>query len=283
MGGAFFNPAGLSIGNYPVTYYYTDLNTGCTNYITKYFTISNPPVAYWGGGSVTICESQAYPTSVTGGTPGGGIIAGPGVSAGHYFYPDSAGIGTHILMYIITNATTGCKDTAFKNYIVVPAPNVSWAGGTVTYCADDQPFGLGGGLPPGGSYSGTGVSNNTFNPVNAGTGSHTLTYSYMDGSNCTDNAARTFIVDPCTGIENQKAEVLKVFTDNGRLIFTQISFFESNYSVTVYNALAQSITTNKFTSDCISCVLSDIMLTKGFYYVHFSDGIKQKMFRIFIL
>ncbi len=39
--------------------------------------------------------------------------------------------------------------------------------------------------PAGGSFTGTGVSGNSFDPATAGTGTHTLTYVFTDGNGCT--------------------------------------------------------------------------------------------------
>ena len=50
-------------------------------------------------------------------------------------------------------------------------------------CGEATPsFNLFGGDPSGGDYSGTGVTNNVFNPNLAGIGTHTITYSYTMGS-----------------------------------------------------------------------------------------------------
>src|SRR5207249_10543315 len=50
---------------------------------------------------------------------------------------------------------------------------------------------LGGGLPAGGTYSGTGVSAGKFDPS---VGTQTITYSYTDANNCTASASKTFTV-----------------------------------------------------------------------------------------
>ncbi|MBN8697673.1 MAG: T9SS type A sorting domain-containing protein [Bacteroidetes bacterium] len=49
-------------------------------------------------------------------------------------------------------------------------------------CLIDPPFTLSDGLPAGGVYSGTGVSGGMFYPQTAGTGNHTITYTYTDGN-----------------------------------------------------------------------------------------------------
>ena len=52
---------------------------------------------------------------------------------------------------------------------------------------ESNPFVLQGGFPQGGTYSGTGVSGNIFNPNVSGYGTHPITYTYTDSNNCTNS------------------------------------------------------------------------------------------------
>jgi gliding motility-associated-like protein len=54
---------------------------------------------------------------------------------------------------------------------------------------------LSGGSPAGGTYSGTGVSGGNFDPATAGSGTHTITYSYTDINGCTNSANNTITVN----------------------------------------------------------------------------------------
>jgi PKD repeat protein len=62
-------------------------------------------------------------------------------------------------------------------------------------------FTLTGGSPAGGSYGGTGVSGNQFNPAVAGVGSHPITYTYTDPvTGCSNSAVKNInVVLPGTG------------------------------------------------------------------------------------
>jgi hypothetical protein len=64
-------------------------------------------------------------------------------------------------------------------------------------CDTLAPFVLGGGSPAGGTYSGPGVSNNQFSPATAGAGTHTISYTYTNGSGCTSSAFSTITVNTC--------------------------------------------------------------------------------------
>ena len=71
---------------------------------------------------------------------------------------------------------------------------------TFTACFDTittinaKPIKLKGGIPLGGTYSGPGVSLNTFNPATAGIGSKTITYSYTNAALCSASKTRSILV-----------------------------------------------------------------------------------------
>ena len=270
VGGAWFDPAGLSTGNYPVTYYYTDPTYGCTNWVTKYFTVNNPPTVNWTGAAVNLCETQSYGTSLSGGSPFGGTYSGPGVTSG-YFYPATVGIGSYNLMYVYTNATTGCSDTAYRTYNVVAGPSVTWPGGTVTYCLNDPAVALSGGLPSGGTYSGTGVSGSYFYPSTAGIGSHTITYFYMDGNNCTGTATRTFIVDPCTGLTEAGNGLFALYPNPAKdeITLRIKGPVATDEAITVTNALGEEVMQQHATKGEDRMVLHIESLPAGIYFVKF--------------
>ncbi len=67
--------------------------------------------------------------------------------------------------------------------LAAPAPIVSFTGLSNSYCASNSSVSLSG-TPVGGSFSGPGITGNSFNPANAGAGSHTITYEYDNGQGC---------------------------------------------------------------------------------------------------
>ncbi|MCC6600710.1 MAG: choice-of-anchor J domain-containing protein [Crocinitomicaceae bacterium] len=58
------------------------------------------------------------------------------------------------------------------------------------FCSNSSPVTLTQGAPAGGTYSGSGVSNNSFNPANALSGT-VITYTYTDNNGCTGSASST--------------------------------------------------------------------------------------------
>ncbi|UOG74437.1 gliding motility-associated C-terminal domain-containing protein [Hymenobacter tibetensis] len=120
-----------------------------------------------------------------GGTPSGGTWTGPGVTAvaggGFQFTPSPARLGANILTYSVASTGT-CVSVRSLRVTVTPERAMTFAPvspkcltpGSVTLTA----------TPAGGTFSGPGVSGNIFNPVVAGAGTHTLTYSLSDTLGC---------------------------------------------------------------------------------------------------
>mgnify|MGYP003950770351 CR=1 FL=1 len=91
-----------------------------------------------------------------------------------------------------------------------------------TVCGLTKPFLLTGGMPTGGSYSGTGVLNQLFHPATSGYGTHLIYYSYISDNGCTaiDSTNLTIVPSSITG----HAEVnIKECNDGGVSILIEAS------------------------------------------------------------
>jgi len=121
------------------------------------------------------------PFLLTGGTPEGGVYTGPGVSD-NMFYPAMAGAGIHTITYTYTYPNLISGSCTFE-ITVNPLPVVTCPE-NFSVCLEAEPWMLYGGLPEGGVYSGTGVSDGMFNPEVAGPGDHVITYTYTDENTC---------------------------------------------------------------------------------------------------
>ena len=120
-----------------------------------------------------------------GGSPAGGVWAGPGVQAnaggGYRFVPTAVGPGHYVINYTV--ATTGiCLSTRSVRYVVAP-PVVPTFAPVPAQCVVGTAVALAA-TPAGGAFSGPGVSNGRFDPAKAGVGTHTLTYSVADSLGC---------------------------------------------------------------------------------------------------
>ena len=128
------------------------------------------------------------------GSPAGGLFSGNAVSGG-VFYPALAGAGVHKIYYQYTNSNAcTAKDSA--SIAVLPPPVVSLSGIPMSLCNSDAPYTLVG-APAGGTFSGTGVTGNMFNPAGLNPGSHLLSYHYTDTSTlCNSSASVSITIKP---------------------------------------------------------------------------------------
>lgn len=190
MSGDDFDPASAGVGTWTITYTYTDGN-GCTNSSSQSVTVHPLPVVVFNTLANQYCITE---TSVTlSGTPSGGTFSGTAVS-GNIFNPSVAGVGSHVLTYTYTDGN-GCTNSTTATAVVVPLPVVSFSGLAAQYCVNASPAPLTG-SPVGGTFSGTGVSGNNFNPAQAGVGTHTVIYTYTDIFGCTNSTSQTVVVLP---------------------------------------------------------------------------------------
>ena len=191
VSGGSFNPALAGSGTHTITYSYTDGN-GCSNDATQAVTVHNLPTVSITNLNSSYCVN-ATPVTLTG-SPSGGTFSGNGVLGG-VFNPANAGAGNHTITYIYTDGN-GCSNTATQNVNIISLPNISFSGLLPFYCSDGAPSTLTGN-PTGGTFSGNGISGNTFNPATAGNGGHIITYTYTDGNGCSNSITQnTFVSAP---------------------------------------------------------------------------------------
>ncbi len=192
-----FDPAVATAGNHTITY--TFVNTGgCAGIATSDIEVKTLPL-------VTIDPLgplclNGTPVPVTG-TPVTGGFYSPIVTVGAtpMFDPSAVpGDGVYPVTHTFIDPVSGCKNTATTPVTVLPLPAVTLAA-MADVCMSDATFPLVGGLPAGGTYSGTGVVGGTnFNPLLAGGGAHTITYTFTDGSGCAGTATTPLTVNPGT-------------------------------------------------------------------------------------
>ncbi len=190
ISGNDFDPATAGVGVHSITYSITDGN-GCVNSSNQTVEVFSLPDASFSGLNLTYCVDAG--TSLISPTQGGGTLSGPGIS-GSSFDPSIAGVGTHTITYSLINGN-GCVNTSSQIVNVVPLPDATFTGLNATYCAN----GASATLTPtqsGGSFSGTGITGNVFDPLAAGVGTYTITYSITDGNGCVNSSNQTVEVFP---------------------------------------------------------------------------------------
>ena len=173
----------------------TNTTTGCYNTNTKIIIVNPLPTVNAGIGQI-YCN-QNIPAMLSGYTPtngGVGVWSGSGVSNPNIFNPSTAGMGAHILTYTFTD-NNGCinSDTVIAHVV---SPSSANAGNDTAICLNSAILTLVG-IPSGGTWSGTNVSNGDFTP--SSTGSFNLTYSYGAGS-CLTSDTKTITVNTLPNI-----------------------------------------------------------------------------------
>ncbi|MBA2610426.1 MAG: T9SS type A sorting domain-containing protein [Bacteroidetes bacterium] len=115
--------------------------------------------------------------------------------------------------YTVSGLAPGCPVIATNTSIVVvnALPSVTLNSISSPVCVN-SPTILLSGSPAGGSFSGPGISGNTFNPSTAGAGSFSITYSYTNTNNCSNTDIKTVTVSLCTGLKEQLQDnIVSVF------------------------------------------------------------------------
>jgi hypothetical protein len=176
---------------------YTVLITGtnsCTTTSAITAVVVNPnPVINFPATPATCTNNPLINLSAT---PTGGTYTGAGVS-GTTMNPMVAGPGIHTVVYSFTD-NNGCSSQANQSQTVNPAPVISFPA-LSTICSDIVlPLNMA--TPPGGTYTGTGVSGSNFNPGISGIGTFNITYTYTDGNNCTASGSQPQTVNPVTSV-----------------------------------------------------------------------------------
>lgn len=167
-------------GTYTVTV--TDAN-GCTNSCNATLTVNALPVVT--ATNVSGCAGTAIGLS---GSPTGGSFS----QANPYTGPSTT------YTYTFTDGN-GCTNTSSAaNITTFNLPSVSFSGLAGSYNVS-APAATLTGSPAGGTFSGPGISGNTFTPSVAGIGGpYTITYTYTDGNGCTNSASNQTTVVNCT-------------------------------------------------------------------------------------
>ena len=195
-----------------VTYEITPSANACDGAMVS-VTITVNPVATVipSQNTVTICSGQSVNLQLSSNSPG--ALFNWSVSSNAQLIGQAAGSGNSInqsitnnsfavqnFYYVVTPVFGVCPGTQDTIPVTVnPLPQIT-TGPAVNTCASTLPFNLTGFTPPGGTWSGTGITNGqlaTFSPAVSGVGTFTLTYSYTNpATGCSNTAPLTLTVNP---------------------------------------------------------------------------------------
>ena len=173
-----FNPTTAGAGTHTITY---NVGTGTCAGTDQIDIIVNPSPTVTITNPGDLCSTDlAFNLTVS---PTGGIWSGTGFTdtdAGT-FSPAAADIGANNITYELT--VLGCTGTDNLTINVFDSPDATITN-PGTLCSNDAAFDLTA-ASTGGTWSGTGITdatNGTFDPANAGAGTHTITYNVGTGT-----------------------------------------------------------------------------------------------------
>jgi len=191
---------------------------------------------------VTVNPSPATPTiSVTGATTfcaGGSVVLTSSQATGNVWSANAGSVTTQGVTvttagsYTVTYSDgSGCSATSAPVAVTVNSLPTVTQSALGTVCVYNPSMALTGGLPTGGTYSGTGVTAGNFDPATAGNGTHTITYTYQDGNNCVNTATANIVVDGCLSIGENDLTNVKVYPNPTELNLTIEVSGDFNYEI----------------------------------------------------
>ncbi len=180
---------------------------------------------------------------------------------------------------IVGTSPMGCVDSTTLTLIVNPLPSVTYISSWTSACLNDGPITLTGGLPAGGTYSGTGVSAGIFTPVTAGNGTHVITYTYSDANSCSATATQSVTVSACTGIqEANSVDGVYVFPNPFSSVLTIIRNSADDVTVNIFDAEGRLVLSKKTNGAKIEIETSE--LANGIYSLQLVDATGTKVIRV---
>ncbi|HTF02994.1 MAG TPA: T9SS type A sorting domain-containing protein, partial [Bacteroidia bacterium] len=215
----------------------TDTITGCTTADT--ITVNVPTSPSFTLADTSFCGSQY-------------TINGP---VGQYMYMWSTGDSTSSITvpgpggsYTLTvvDVTSGCDGTDSSIVNINAIPTVTATASTTSPCTDDANVILTG-SPAGGTFTGTSVTGNQFDP-SIGGGSYVVIYNFTDVNGCPGADTVVIDVSPCVGInEPFVAAGMNVYPNPnaGMFVFTAADQDCNELTIEIVTVEGQVVQTNK--------------------------------------
>jgi len=246
----------------PTTYTVNATSTqGCFGSVTTAVALTNSPSI--SVGSATICVGKTA------------TLTASGVST--YTWSTNSNAQSITLnptvttTYSVSGNASGCPVTASNTATVFVNPNptvtLNSLGGP--FCINSPTIALSG-SPASGTFVGTGVSGNVFDPSIAGAGTFTITYNYTNANNCSNSDAKPVSVSLCTGLnEVSQNSLIKIYPNpvNDKLFISNSTNEISK--IIIVNTCGQTVLS--FTDDTKQSPIDVSSLTNGIYFIYLNN------------
>ena len=182
-------------------------------------------------------------------------------------------------VYNVIGSSNGCSSNSSASVTVNQLPSVSLVVSSNVVCVNNGTVDLTG-SPIGGTYNGTGVTTNYFDPSATGAGTFMVTYNYTDNNNCSNSDTQPIRVDLCTGIKNNNLENISVYPNPTKDIFT-IDFKSSDINkakIEVFDAIGKLVITQTITNSLTTISLDSY--AKGIYFVRVTSTEVNKTIKV---
>ena len=145
------------------------------------------------------------------------------------------------LYTVSTENALGCSNTSAPVEVIVQALPVVELDPFEPVCDYTAAFVLTNGNPIDGVYSGTGVSNDVFDPAIAGIGGTIITYSYTDTNGCINSDQEVLIVDDCAKLDELSANGFDLYPNPSAGQFTLSSESAIIHAILIYDAAGRLV------------------------------------------
>jgi glucose/arabinose dehydrogenase len=179
----------------------------------------------------------------------------------------------------VTNPSACSNTSTAVNIISNVLPAVSFSGLDTTICELDAALTLVG-TPAGGTFTGTGINGNIFDPAVATAGTYDISYTYTNAGGCDTTVVQTIEVTICTGIgakTNVSAISLYPNPNEGNFTLEFNANVNSAVGITITD-IAGKVVHNENISGVrgVNRVnLNVTQLQKGFYLLKTNDNIGE--------
>ena len=129
--GNIFQPASVGVGNWCITYTYTNPNTGCIGDTVVCIKVDSLPTLTISGYSRSYCHLD-NPVTLTA-TPAGGTFSGAGMN-GNVFTPANASSGDNTITYTYGDTLSGCSNSMQIVINIKDVPTMTIAASETSAC-----------------------------------------------------------------------------------------------------------------------------------------------------